>query len=119
MYQSDAEILYPSRVTPKLRNIRGRQWQKLVQRVLSHPVGDDKSLAFGLMMIRLDGCLTCHADNYRAMRGCTACAYQTIERYKGSDSDLVAAFDEALEDVTLWRQTGKMPFSEQLPLKVQ
>jgi hypothetical protein len=52
-----------------------------------------------LMMIRLNGCLECETDSYRAMRGCDACALQTLRRYKGSDSDLLNKFDEALQDI--------------------
>ena len=88
MYQSDAEIMYPNRVTPALRDLRGEAWQRLVANVLSRTESDDATLAFTLMMIRLDGCLTCHADSYRAMRGCALCAQHTIERYKGTDEQL-------------------------------
>jgi hypothetical protein len=51
------------------------------------------------MMIRLDGCLSCETDSYRAMRGCILCAQQTIRRYKGSDRELILAFEEARNDV--------------------
>ena len=59
MFQSDAEILYPDNVTPSLRGLRGEEWRELVDRVANSPGDDEDSLAFGLMMIRLDGCLTC------------------------------------------------------------
>jgi hypothetical protein len=119
MYQSDAEILYPNRVTSTLRELRGGAWRQLVDNVLSRPEGDAATLAFTLMMIRLDGCLTCHADSYRAMRGCALCAQHTIERYKGTDEQLLAAFQQAQSDILLWHQTGEVPFSEQLPQEVQ
>lgn len=119
MYQSDAEILYPSHVTPSLRDIRGDAWSQLVDHVLSSPETDESSLAFTLMMIRLDGCLTCHADSYRAMRGCAACAQQTIRRYKGTDEQLVSAFEEARRDILLWRERGEVPLSERMPSEVK
>ena len=119
MYCNDAEILYPAHVTPSLRDIRGEDWQQLVNWVLSHPEGHDVSLAFSLMMFRLDGCLTCHADSYRAMRGCAGCARQTISRFKGADAELLAAFEQALRDIAAWRATGDVPLSEQSPTRVQ
>jgi hypothetical protein len=51
------------------------------------------------MMIRLDGCLSCETDSYRAMRGCVACAQQTLRRFKASDEELVERFNKALKDV--------------------
>jgi hypothetical protein len=119
MYQSDAEILYPNHVTPSLRDLRGDVWQQLVDTLLARPDSDDAVLAFTLMMMRLDGCLTCHADSYRAMRGCASCAQQTIRRYKGTDEQLVAAFEEAKRDIVAWRETGEVPFSERLAAEVQ
>ena len=115
MYQSDAEILYPTRVTPLLRNLRGPQWQGLVDHVMSCPADSVERLAFSLMMIRLSSCLTCHADSYRAMRGCTLCAQQTVTRFKGDDQELIDLFDQAQRDIIHWQVTGEMPASERLP----
>ena len=115
MYQSDAEILFPSRVIPALRNLRGSEWQQLIDRVSSKSGDSIEQQAFTLMMIRLDGCLTCHADSYRAMRGCTLCAQQTIARFKGSDQDLIKAFEEARSDMEKWHHTGNVPEGEKLP----
>ncbi len=119
MYQSDAEMLFPDRVIPSLRNLRGQEWQQLVDHVLSQEAGSLDHQAFALMMIRLDGCLTCHADSYRAMRGCTLCAQQSIARFKGSDADLVAAYEKAREDMQNWHGTGEIPLSERLPPEIQ
>jgi hypothetical protein len=119
MYQSDAEILFPTRVIPSLRNLRGVEWQQLIDHVLAQPAGSIGRQAFVLMMIRLDGCLTCHADSYRAMRGCTLCAQQTIARFKGCDQDLVALFEEAQADIRHWIDTGEVPLSERLPPEIQ
>jgi hypothetical protein len=115
MYQSDAEILFPARVIPSLRNLRGPEWQQLVDHVLQHSSDSVAQQSFTLMMIRLDGCLTCHADSYRAMRGCTLCAQQTIARFKGDDFELVALYENAVCDIERWRKTGEVPPSEQLP----
>ena len=119
MYQSDAEILFPARVIPSLRNLRGAEWQQLIDRILRKLPDSIEQQAFTLMMIRLDGCLTCHADSYRAMRGCTLCAQQTITRFKGADQDLIASYEQARADVEHWLDTGEVPPSERLPPEVQ
>jgi len=119
MYQNDAEMLFPSRVIPLLRNLRSGEWQQLVDQVLGEGEGSVAEQAFGLMMIRLDGCLTCHADSYRAMRGCSLCAQQTITRFKGTDPELLQAYEQARQDILKWHETGVIPLSEQIPSEVQ
>jgi hypothetical protein len=119
MYQNDAEMLFPARVISLLRNLRGQDWQQLVDHVVCQSAGSTEEQAFCLMMIRLDGCLTCHADSYRAMRGCSLCAQQTITRFKGSDRDLIEAYDLARADVLHWQETGEMPLSERVPPEIQ
>lgn len=98
MYADNA-LFFPHRAIPSLRKLRGPQWQELVEHIISLPECHEETLAFMLMMIRLNGCLSCETDSFRAMRGCTACALQTLRRYKGSDEDLIKQFEEALCDV--------------------
>lgn len=99
MYQSDTEILFPMRVAPYLLDLRGKNWEDLVSDVLREPEASLNQLAFNLLLIRLSGCMTCHTDSYRAMRGCTICATQVIKRFKGDDMDLVSYFDRAKMDI--------------------
>ncbi|MHB8626087.1 MAG: hypothetical protein ACYDBJ_04325 [Aggregatilineales bacterium] len=98
MYTTN-QLLFPHQIIPRLRNVRGTEWTTLVDRVMQVAEGHEESLAFVLMMIRLNGCLACETDSYRAMRGCDACAIQTLRRYKGSDGELLSAYRQALEDV--------------------
>jgi len=119
MYQSDAEMLFPARVIALLRSLRGQEWQQLVDDILAKPHGSVEEQAFSLMMIRLDGCLTCHADSYRAMRGCTLCAQQSIARFKGSDSELIAIYEDAKADILRWHQTGDVPPGERLSPEIE
>jgi hypothetical protein len=93
------EMLFPPRVIHRLRDLRGEMWQKLVDRVSSLPEMHPDRLAFMLMMIRLDGCLNCDADSYRAMRGCELCARQTVRRFKGTDKELLNLFEQAQQEV--------------------
>lgn len=109
LYQEDAEMLFPARVIGSLRYLRGEKWQKLVEHVINRPESDPDLLAFGLVMIRLNGCLTCHADSYRAMRGCTLCARQSVSRYRGTDEDLIDQWHEARREVLHWLITGEPP----------
>lgn len=93
------ELMFPPYVIPMLREQRGPEWKKLVERVLSLEEDHPEVLAFCLMMIRLDGCLDCETDSYRAMRGCETCAVQTLRRHKGNDKDLLKLYKDALRDV--------------------
>jgi hypothetical protein len=93
------ELLFPRYVIPTLRNLRGQKWADLVDRVAAQPECHEDTLAFMLMMIRLNGCMGCETDSYRAMRGCGACAHQTLRRYKGNDDELLQLFDQALLDI--------------------
>ena len=99
MYHSDTEILFPMRVAPGLRDLRGRKWRRIVERSLEAPDGEEPQLAFGLMLIRLAGCLTCHPDSYRALRGCTACATHVVRRHRGDDDELGELYQRAQSDI--------------------
>ncbi len=99
MYNSDTEMLFPSRVMPHLKKLRGKKWRQLVERVMQKDPADLDHLAFVLMMIRLDGCEACHADSYRAMRGCTQCAKMSVRRFRGEDQELLDMFAQARKDI--------------------
>ncbi len=66
---------------------------------LALPETHPDTLAFCLMMIRLNACLGCISGSYRFMRGCELCSQQTIARYQGTDEELVALFHKAKEDL--------------------
>lgn len=112
MYQKDAEVLFPTRVIASLRPLRGPQWEQLIDHVTALPETEPDVLAFNLLMIRLDGCLSCQADSFRAMRGCTICARQTILRFKGTDDDLVLLWESARADIQRWMEQGIPPHIE-------
>jgi hypothetical protein len=96
---AENELLFPPHVIPHLRQARGETWQELVDRVASLPDDDPQSLAFSLMMVRLNGCLSCETDSFRAMRGCAPCALQVLHRHKGQDGTLLARYRKSQEDV--------------------
>ena len=99
MYQSDAEILFPMRVAPHLRDLRGSMWRAIVDRACDSADASLDQLALTMVMIRLAGCLSCHPDSYRAIRGCTNCATATIRRFRGEDEDLEELIDGAKGEV--------------------
>ncbi len=93
------EILFPHYAIESLRDARGAEWRNFVDHILAQPETNEAPLAFMLLMVRLNNCLECETDSYRAMRGCEACSAQTIRRYKGSDADLIGLYEKALTDV--------------------
>jgi len=99
MLNTDTEILFPLRVIPSLRDLRGDKWKELIDRLSAQDANESELAAFSLMMVRLGGCTACNADSFRAMRGCTHCARLTIRRYKGTDEDVLELFNNAREDL--------------------
>src|SRR5688500_209294 len=99
----NTEILFPSYVIPVLRDLRGPEWRDLIDRVVSLPEDHPEVLAFVLMMIKLNGCMECETDSYRAMRGCAMCATQTLHRYKGPDRDLLNLYATALKEIETYQ----------------
>ncbi len=106
---ADSHILFPPTSIPRLARARGLAWRELVDQVVAAPADDPQNLAFSLLMIRLDGCLGCEMDSYRALRGCTACAQQTLQRFKGTDEDLLARYRKALDDISGYLATHPQP----------
>lgn len=104
MYTNN-DLLFPPATIPHIRNSRGQEWQKLVDRVKKLPEDHLETLAFCLAMIRFNGCMACETDSYRAMRGCTACALQTLRRHKGPDTDILEIYDGALEEMQSYLAT--------------
>ena len=98
MYNSETEILFPLRLAIFLSDLRGDDWRSLVERVSGNNATRAEKIAFVLMMVRLNGCIGCNADSYRAMRGCSACAHQTIRRYRNSDLELMHLYEQARAD---------------------
>jgi hypothetical protein len=93
------ELLFPPRLIPDLRDLRGEKWRELIESIIPLPETDPDVLAFCLMMIRLNGCLGCVSGSYRFMRGCELCAQQTIARYQGTDEELIALYEQAQHDL--------------------
>jgi hypothetical protein len=104
MYVQDSEILFPPSLIPSLGNAAGPGWRGLVERVKGLDETHPESLALSLTMIRLNGCLECETDSYRALRGCSSCTIQTVRRYRKDDRELVKLYKAALKDMLAYLQ---------------
>jgi len=99
MFNTDTELFFPMRVTPSLSQVRGKEWEALVERVCKPGASEIEKIAFSNLIIKLAGCQACDADSFRAMRGCTQCSRMIVKRYKGTDGELVELFDQCIKDV--------------------
>jgi radical SAM superfamily enzyme len=79
--------------------MRSLEWQQLITELCADPAEKIDHLAFVLMMVKLGGCLGCNADSYRAIRGCTVCAKQTVRRFRGSDIELIEQFNQSRREM--------------------
>ena len=98
------ELLFPPRLIPDLKDLRGEKWRELVEHVASLPETHPDTVAFCLMMIRLNSCLGCVSGSYRFMRGCELCSQQTIARFQGTDEELIEQFERAKEDLVNYQE---------------
>jgi hypothetical protein len=99
------ELLFPPHLIRDLRDLRGEKWQELVDSVAFLPETHPDTLAFCLMMIRLNACLGCLSGSYRFMRGCELCAQQTISRFQGTDEELIELFHQAKRDLERYTES--------------
>ncbi len=96
----DSEILFPASLIPNLRDARpGLAWQKLIDRLSRADEHDEQVLAFTLMMVRLNNCLTCDLDSYRATIGCLQCSRRTLRTFRGKDEHIAEKLQEARNEV--------------------
>jgi hypothetical protein len=99
VYNSDTDLMFPLRVIPNLRGMRGDQWKALIDELCAENAPIEALAGFTLMMVKLGGCQGCSVDSYRGMRGCTQCARQTIRRFRGSDQDLLRHYQQCKSEV--------------------
>jgi hypothetical protein len=100
-------LLFPRESIRALKNVRGPRFAQLVDHVSQLPECHEETLAFMLMMIQLNGCVSCATDSYRAMNGCSLCAYRVLKRFKGSDDDLFDRYQAALREIRLFKSDAK------------
>jgi hypothetical protein len=93
------ELLYAHWATRLLQNARGPKWKKLVQEIQALPETHPDALAFQLMMVRLNSCVTCDARKYVEKGGCGRCSLTTLNFSKESEEALLARFRAARKEI--------------------
>ena len=73
MYNSDADLLFPTQAIVALVDERGKPC--------------------------MNACSTCNSDSFRAMNGCSVCARQSLKRFRGTDQELLSMYHEAKNEV--------------------
>lgn len=110
MFNSDTELLFPTRVIPFLENLRGPEWQQLIHELVDKDAEEPDVVAFVALIAKIGGCSGCNADSFRAMRGCTQCARITIRRNKSTDHELVDMYLTNRKDVEEFINKRKQGF---------
>jgi hypothetical protein len=100
MFNTNAELVFPSNVIPDLREARGPIWQDLVTATAKKADSSIEQTAFALMMAKLNNCSCCNSDSYRSIQGCSACSQQTLKRFRGPDEELLKLYESAHIEVT-------------------
>lgn len=93
------ELLFAHWATRSLQNARDAKWKKLVQEIQALPETHPDALAFQLMMVRLNSCVTCDARKYVEKGGCARCSVSTLNFSKDSEEALLARFRAARKEV--------------------
>lgn len=93
------EILFAHWAVRAQKDARGPRWRKLVQEIAVLPEAHPNALAFHLMMVRLNGCVTCDARKYSERGGCARCAAANLSFSKESERGLLARYRVAREQV--------------------
>lgn len=99
MNKCGTELLFPADIIPSLINMRGKRWQLLIREIESLSPDTLEILALTLTMIRIGNCLYCNSSSYRALHGCQQCTRQALNRFRGSDDDLVDLYNTAKIEV--------------------
>ena len=98
--KNKTEFLFAHWAVPKLKNLRGPKWHALVERVARLPEDHPDSLAFALMMVRVNNCVNCTAQRYRERGGCASCAQMVLTTLsKESEMALLIRFRAAQKEI--------------------
>lgn len=94
------EFLFAHWAVPALRDMRGARWRDLVERIAPLPETHLDALAFALVMVRLNGCVTCDARRFRERGGCANCSRFVLTTLsKESEANLLTRFRAAQKEI--------------------
>lgn len=110
MYNPDTDLLFPPRNLSATRDLRGKAWRDLVSSIIETGPDSPELMAFVLMMARMNNCVICNADSYRAMNGCTACTKQTLKRSHETDEMLLIIYQAAKREVDQYLLEKASPY---------
>jgi hypothetical protein len=91
--------LFPRIAIPRLARMHGRKWSRLVNRVADLPETHPEHLAYTLMIRRLAHLSGSNHASVCVMPGCVTCALDILERYDGSERDLIDEYHHTLDEV--------------------
>jgi hypothetical protein len=90
------EFLFAHWAVPRLIDLRGARWRKLIEQIAPLDSTSPDALALALMMARLNGCVRCNANRYRERGGCGDCSRMVLTSLaKESEPALLARFHAA------------------------
>jgi hypothetical protein len=99
MYNPDTDLLFPPRILPALADLLDTAWEELINCVIVAGPGSLEQVAFILMMARMNNCVTCNSNSYRAINGCTICTKQSLKHFSDTDETLNEMFHTTREEV--------------------
>ena len=86
------ELLFAHWAVPALKGARGPKWKKTVEELAALPETHPDALAFQLMMVRLNSCVTCDARKYVEKGGCAKCSLTTLTFSKENEDQLLTRY---------------------------
>ncbi len=96
---SRTELLFAPWAVSALKDARGSKWRRLVEQVAILPEDDPDALAFQLLMIRVNSCITCDARKYLERGGCARCAATNLGFSRESEESLIARYRSARKEI--------------------
>lgn len=102
MYNPETEILFPAKLIPELRDMRGEKWRQFIDSFSGSAKQAELESGLVLFLVKQGGCVGCTADSFRAMRGCKACSQQTVKRFKGGDEVIINHVLSASKEIGQW-----------------
>lgn len=94
--------LFPTFALPKLGRMRGRKWARMVERVADLSATHPEHMAYTLMMRRLTQIVGARDAHLCFEPGCVTCALDVLERYQGSERELMQEYHATLNEVKVF-----------------
>ncbi|MBI5650128.1 MAG: hypothetical protein HZC40_06755 [Chloroflexi bacterium] len=103
------EFLFAHWAVSALKHLRGDKWRELTTRLAALPETHPDALAFALVMVRVNGCVTCDARRFRERGGCANCTKFVLTTLnKENESELIARFRAAQKEIARSLKTREL-----------